>query len=125
MIEIRYLKSDSGLDNCFEIWFWPLDEYIPDVDGVLESSCTWSAYEYYTWLFEKYQLFRCSERVPDGIWTFHWKREIDGIPFIMIYNSAEDMMSFRMDTEYISHIAHIAERITGIIEKEADLNPFP
>ena len=36
MIEIRYLKSDSGLDNCFEIWFWPLDEYIPDVDGVLE-----------------------------------------------------------------------------------------
>lgn len=71
MIEIRYLKSDSGLDNCFEIWFWPLDEYIPDVDGVLESSCTWSAYEYYTWLFENINCFAAQKesRMASGRFT--------------------------------------------------------
>ena len=120
MVEIIYLKSISGSDSCFDLLFGPLHDFIPDEVCQSEAPYTWSAYEYYMWLFKKRHLFRNSDQGIEYIESVHWDCEVDGIPFTMVYDNDYDIVSFSVEEAFIPYRKHIAEELKRIIEEEAE-----
>lgn len=92
MIETKIMKSDSGLENCFDLQF-RYDEYLPAED----KNVDWSCYQYFTWLFKKH-----------------------GLPFSMVYDEAYDWVTFSVDEEHIKDIPVIADEIKKLIIAEAE-----
>ena len=109
MVEIRYLKSEAGLDNCFDLLFGPIWYYLPDSYKDIRPDCP--EYIYFTWLFKKYNLISGAPEGKEVIWTIHWECSIKGMPFAMLYDRDYDMISFAVDEEHLSLKEPIAEEL--------------
>ncbi len=117
MVEIKYFYSQSSLQNCFEFELSPIEDYLPGIDGRTDSCYTLSAYEYYNWLFQKYNLFwRSTPKREINMIT--WECLIDGIPFKMTYDENIDSVYFSVDVENIIYLNRIADRIKKLIEDD-------
>ena len=76
MIETKIMKSDSGLENCFDLQF-RYDEYLPAED----KNVDWSCYQYFTWLFKKHGLIVGNTNGEVIIYITHWKCEKKGLVY--------------------------------------------
>ena len=114
MIETKIIKSDSGLENCFDLHF-SYDEYVPE-DDILEC---WSCYEYFTWLFKKHSIIIRDQDGREINYITCWKCEIKGIPFTMVYDEDYDWVTFSVDEKHIKDIPIIAEEIKNLIMIES------
>ena len=114
MIETKIMKSDSGLENCFDLQF-RYDEYLPAED----KNVDWSCYQYFTWLFKKHGLIVGNTNGEVIIYITHWKCEVKGIPFSMVYDEDYDWVTFSVDEEHVKDIPVIADEIKKLIIDEA------
>ncbi len=112
MIELRILKSEAGIENCFELNFMFRDYLTKS-----ESSAGWSEYDYYTWLFTKHNLIKGNPQGKTIIYCITWDCEINGIPFRMVYDEDYDFMTFNVEEDYIPKIHEIGNAIIRIIEQ--------
>lgn len=117
MIKIEYMKSVSGLDNCFDLLF-SFDEYFPNIEERFGCTDTWD-YQLHTWLFKKNNLFKGSEKGKEYIWSIHWDCEIKGIPFSMVYDEDYDIISFSLDENHLQYRETVAEELKRMIEEES------
>jgi len=114
VIETKIMKSDSGLEKCFDLQF-RYDEYLPAED----KNVDWSCYQYFTWLFKKHGLIVGNTNGEVIIYITHWKCEVKGIPFSMVYDEDYDWVTFSVDEEHIKDIPVIADEIKKLIIAEA------
>jgi hypothetical protein len=119
MVKIEYIKSQSGMDNCFELLFL-LADYIPtsmlkDIDANPSVEL-----KYYMWLFEKYQLFDGPKEGKELIWSKHWDCKLDGIPFSMYYDEDYGFISFSVDKAYLQQREELAEKLRNLVEESAE-----
>lgn len=115
LIETKIMKSDSGMENCFDLQF-RYDEYLPAED----KNVDWSCYQYFTWLFKKHGLIVGN---PDGeviIYITRWQCEVNGIPFSMVYDEDYDWVTFSVDKDHIKDIPAIADEIKKLIIVESE-----
>lgn len=121
MIEITYMKSESGLDNCFELMF-PVKQYI--------DSTFYENYEneyavelfFYIALFLKYGIFDGQRKhCHQSIWSYRYDCFYKGIPFFMIFDEDYDMVTFSVNKEDATYRKDIAEHIKCLIELKEPL----
>ena len=119
MIEIRYTKSESGYDNCFDILF-NLKEYIPKVFFEQHENGDGAELYFFISLLHKFGMFDCKkEHYHQIIWSTHYDCIYSGIPFTMIYDEDYDTVSFSVDPENMQHKTMIAERIQQLVKAES------
>ena len=119
MIEIRYTKSKSGYDNCFDILF-NLKEYIPKVFFEQHENGDGAELYFFISLLHKFGMFDCKkEHYHQIIWSTHYDCIYSGIPFTMIYDEDYDTVSFSVDPENMQHKTMIAERIQQLVKAES------
>lgn len=116
MINIKYFKSDSGVENGFDLSFY-LKEYIPqeyyikyDEDYVEEPFIRDILFEngLYDMAKEHFKLY-----LTDWFYECKYKE----IPFIM-YCDDYGIPSFFVDEKYSFYVHEIAEHIKYLIEKQ-------
>ena len=119
MMEIRYTKSESGYDNCFDILF-NLKEYIPKVFFEQHENGDGAELYFFISLLHKFGMFDCKkEHYHQIIWSTHYDCIYSGIPFTMIYDENYDTVSFSVDPENMQHKTMIAERIQQLVKAES------
>ncbi len=118
MIEIKYMKSASGFDNCFNLVYCE-KEYIPESYFENNEKGDQAQIRYYLDLFEKNSICK-RDSGRKMIWSAHWSCRIDGIPFSMDYDVDWDMVSFSMGEKYIEKREYIANALKKLIEKAKD-----
>lgn len=112
MIEIRYMKSEAGIDNCFD-FLYCLKEYIPK--EYINKDCTELNF-YIHILSENGMYIDKEENKHILIWSIHYDCVYNQIPFTMVYDEDYDMVSFAVDKEYLSYKCEIAQHIKQLIE---------
>lgn len=118
MVEIQYLKSASGLDNCFDLLF-PLKEYVPQRFFEETADGIGAELRFYICLFENLGLFnKRKEYCHEAIWSCLYDCIYKDIPFTMCYDEDYDMVSFSVDETHLSNRNEIAEYIRSEIEKK-------
>lgn len=120
MIEIKYLKSKAGLDNCFELVFF-LKDYIPDQFFIEMNGYAIELY-FYISLFLKSGLFD-GERshCHQMIWSYHYDCMYSNIPFRMYFDEDYNFVSFSVDEENIPYREEIANHIKSLVEQKMAL----
>lgn len=119
MIEIRYMQSDAGYDNCFDLLF-DMREYIPKVFFEQHENGAGAELYFYISLLHKSGMFDCKrEHYHTLIWSTHYDCVYNGIPFVMVYDKDCDVVSFSVLPENMQHRTMIAERIQQLIENES------
>ena len=98
MIEIRYSRSQAGLDNIFDLFH--INDYIPV--PISEQHSEGTELRFYLSLFKRFD-FTC---------------QINGLTFKMIYDNEYDTVSFAVDEEFIEQRRSIAEAVRSLVEKE-------
>ena len=116
MIEIKVMKTKTGLENCFELDFNYVEYYPREIEHKEMRSC----YQYYTWLFKKHEIFTAGSKGKGLIYSIQWECRLLDIPFTMIYDEDYDIVHFSVDEDRISDIHTIAAEIRRLIELEAD-----
>lgn len=122
MIEIKYLKSEAGLDNCFELIF-PLKDYIDESFFKLNKRGYAAELLFYISLFLKNGMFDGKrEHCHQYIWSFHYDCIYNNeIEFTMVFDEDYDMVSFAIEEENQELRKDIAEHIKRLIEKKVSL----
>lgn len=122
MVKIQYLKSVSGLDNCFELFF-SHNEYIPQRFYEESADGTGAELHFYICLFEHLGLFdKRKEYCHEAIWSCLYDCIYKDIPFTMCYDEDYDMVSFSVNETHLSNRSEIAEYIRSEIEKNKSDN---
>ena len=119
MIEIKYIRSESGYDNCFDIKF-NQKEYIPNVFFEQNKNGYSAELFFFISLLHKFGMFDFKkEHYHQLIWSTHYDYIYNGIPFTMIYDEDYDMVSFSVAPENMQHKTMIAERIQQLVKNES------
>lgn len=119
MIEIRYTKSESGYDNCFDILFEP-KEYIPKVFFEQHENGDGAELYFFISLLHKFGMFDCKKgHYHQLIWSTYYDCIYSGIPFKMVYDEDYDIVSFAVAPENMQHKTMIAERIQQLVKNES------
>ena len=113
MIEICYMKSEAGIDNCFDFLYY-LKDYIPE--EYFNNDC--AELNFYIHLLTENGMYSGSDKSKHIlIWSIHYDCVYNSIPFTMVYDEDYDIVSFAVDKEYLSYKCEIAEHIKQLIEK--------
>ena len=114
MVEIKYLNSEAGLPNCFDLLF-NFRDYVPEKFWN-ENRC--SELDFYIDLFRQSDSFECSGHGMLLIWSQHYTCSYLNIPFTLVFDEDYDICSFSISPEYISHRYKVAEEIKKLIMKQ-------
>ena len=132
MIEIRYSKSESGLDNIFDLFH--ISAYIPM--PLTEQRNERTELKFYLSLFQRFNMLDTPETGVTLMWNTYFNCRFNDYAFKMIYDNDYDIVSFAVDKKCIEQRRLIAESIKSLVEKEGlntkveprygiiDLNPF-
>lgn len=112
MVEIKYINSNAGIQNGFELHF-DFRKYIPekywqgDIFDIEKS--------FYFDLMEKSELFTCDREGFDFLGIGHYWCSYKEIKFTM----SEDygICTFFVDLGYLAHLSEIAEALKNLIIK--------
>lgn len=119
MIEIRYIKSEAGYDNCFDIVF-NLKKYIPNVFFEQHENGDGAELYFFISLLHKFGMFDCKkEHYHLLICDTYYDCTYNGIPFTMIYDEDYDMVSFSVAPENMQYKTMLAERIQQLVKNES------
>ena len=114
MIEIRYSRSQAGLDNIFDLFH--INDYIPV--PISEQHSKGTELRFYLSLFKRFDILSPSTTGTKYIWNTHFTCQINGHTFKMIYDNEYDTVSFAVDEEFIEQRRSIAEAVRSLVEKE-------
>lgn len=121
MIVIEYMKSKSGLDNCFELHFMQRD-YIEEKFFRMQENGYAAELYYYIALFLKNGLFDGkSVHSHRMIWSCQYDCFYYEIPFRMNFDADYDAVSFSVDEDNILYRERIAEHIKTLVEQKTPL----
>ncbi len=118
MVEIEYLKTESGYDNCFS-FLYREKEYIPE--EFFDESETGVEHKFLLFLLKKHKILDNDAKGDMVLWDISYQCNYRGIPFTMVYDTDWDMVSFSVDPKNIEHKTMIAEKIKKMIETEKSL----
>ena len=119
MVEIKYIQSESGYDNCFGIVF-NHKAYIPNVFFEQHKSGDGAELYFFISLLHKFGMFDFKkEHYHQLIYNTHYDCIYNGIPFTMIYDEDYDMVSFSVAPENMQHKTTIAERMQQLVKTES------
>lgn len=112
MVEIKYINSNAGIQNGFELNF-DFKKYVPEKywqQGIFDMEKS-----FYFDLMEKSKLFACDREGFDFFGVGHYPCSYKENKFMM----SEDygICSFFVDTENIVHLSEIAEALKNLIIK--------
>ena len=110
MIGIKYLKSASGYENCFTFSYSHKD-YIPEEYEQYDNG---AELRFFIDLLQKNGMLADTGSVS-MIWNRSYSCIYGDIPFTMVYDEDDDIVSFAVEPENIPHINDIAERIKELI----------
>lgn len=114
MIEIRYAKSEAGLDNIFDLFH--INDYIPM--PLKEQRNEGTELKFYLSLFKKFNIIDTHETGVMFFWNTYFTCRFNDIVFKMIYDNEYDIVSFVVDEKCIEQRQFIAESIKSLVEKE-------
>ena len=114
MIEIRYTKSQAGLDNIFDLFH--INDYIPM--PLIEQRNEGTELKFYLSLFQKFNIIDSNVNGIAYFWNTYFTCRYNDFVFKMIYDIDYDIVSFAVDKEFIEQREIIAEAIKSLIEKE-------
>lgn len=121
MVNINYMKSVSGLDNCFEFLF-PVKDYIDEKFFSLNKNNYAVELSFYISLFLKHGLFDGNRNhCHQSIWSYRYDCFFRDIPFSMIFDEDYDIVSFSVDEININYRKEIAEYVKQLIELKPSL----
>lgn len=117
MVTINYLRSESGLFNCFAYSFL-LKEYIPHKYFQISENGVGAELYYFIDLLKQNNMFDCKKNhYHQMIWSYHYDCIYNrDIPFTMVYDEDYDMVSFSVSEEHMSFKEEIAQAIKSIIK---------
>ena len=76
----------------------------------VENEC-----EYFLWLFSKHGIPKSDKK--QMIWSLHWDCEIQGIPFVMIYDEDYGFVFFCVAQEYLQKRDTVTKAIIDLINR--------
>ncbi len=114
MIEIRYAKSQTGLDNMFD--FLHISDYIPL--PLTEQRNEGTELKFYLSLFKRFNIIDSDVTGVAYFWSTYFTCRYEQFIFKMIYDNDYDLVSFAVDKKFIKQRKFIAESIKSLIEKE-------
>lgn len=114
MIEIKYNKSNAGIDNFFD--FYNEQEYIPM--SISELRVNGSILKFYISLFKKFNIIAENEHGVSFWWNTRFPCKYNDIEFELVYDNEWDIVSFCVNDEYINDRETLAEAIKSLIETE-------
>ena len=114
MIEIRYSKSKSGLDNIFDLFH--VNDYIPM--PLTEQRNEGTELKFYLSLFKRFDILTSDATGVTYFWNTYFTCCINECYFKMVYDNEYDIVSFAVDEKFIERRQFIAESIKSLIEKE-------
>lgn len=114
MIEIKYSKSDAGIDNFFD--FFNVHEYIPM--SLLELRTDGSILKFYLSLFKKFNIINKNTKGISFWWNTIFPCKYNDIEFELVYDNEWDMVSFCVNGKYIKDREKLSEAIKSLIETE-------
>lgn len=118
LIQINYLKSEAGYDNCFDLSF-PLKEYIPSFFFEENEGGYAAELYFYIALFHKFGILDHDEKhIHTDIWSVRYNCSYNAIWFDMVFDEDYDFVTFAVNPKKIEHIPMIAEHIKHLVETE-------
>ncbi len=118
MVDIRYMKSDTGEGNFF-MFIYKHSDYIPEIFFHKNKHGYGSELYFLIALLSIGGVYDCKEEhCHKLIHSTHYDCFYKDIPFTMIYDTDYDIVSFSVLPDYVKHIKEIAEYICGLIEND-------
>ena len=114
MIEIRYAKSQAGLDNIFDLLY--INDYIPM--PLAEQHNEGTELKFYLSFFQRFNMLGIPETGVTFFWNTYFTCQFNEYVFKMIYDHEYDTVSFAVDKKFIEQRQFIAGSLKSLIEKE-------
>lgn len=114
MIEIRYTKSQAGLNNIFDLFH--INDYIPL--PLSEQRNEGTELKFYLSLFQRLNILDTTVTGVAYFWNTYFSCRFNDYAFKMIYDNEYDVVSFAVDEKCVEQRQFIAESIKSLVENE-------
>ena len=103
MIEIKYNKSNAGIDNFFD--FYNEQEYIPM--SISELRVNGSILKFYISLFKKFNIIAENEHGVSFWWNTRFPCKYNDIEFELVYDNEWDDLHLPFPKSYLPSIKRL------------------